>query len=494
MGLLKFRIPSPLSEVRLADLRKSFVTGLDRTPSRLNIEIRKDMLLCQRGTTESGRLFTPWPVEGFGSPFIGTATLGERPEPYNLVVELARGKLNDLRNQLSDWKQMGLRVPAEFEATLDRAMRSFYKAVTNREDLALAGSAAQQSLVLASEASQALVEVYVTQVLQNRLASGKLPTQLAVGLDGDPSGSSWASKISNAFNAVQLSCTWKSLAPTEGKQRWDDLDAQLVWATRQKLAIQAGPLIDLRPGALPDWIWLWSGDFDAILGMAVDIVRQAVSRYRGKIPIWHLINRPGTSDVLGMSEEDQIRLTARLLQVARQADPAAQFLVGLDRPWAEWMASSSFQLGPLHLADYLARAELGMAGISVEIAPGYSTPGSHIRDLLDFSRLLDLYALLNYPLYLSIVMPSAATEDPEADSHVRVEAEQWPGSPTDAGQSAIAARWIALAVAKPFVRSVAWRQLDDAAPHLYPHGGLIRPNKSPKPLLDWLAKFKADLL
>jgi hypothetical protein len=493
MGLLKFRIPSPLPESRLADLRRSCVTGLDRTPSRLSVEIRKDLLLCQRGTTESGRLFCPWPVEGFGSPFIGTATLGERPEPYHLAVELARGKLNDVRNQLADWRQMGLKTPSGLDRTIFESLRAFYKSAMRREDAAKSFAKAQRSLALASEASQTLVEAYVDQVLKNRLVSGKLPTQLAVGLDGDPSSAPWASKIVSSFNAAQLQCSWRTLAPTEGKHRWEDLDAQLVWANRQRLAIQAGPLIDLRAGALPDWIWLWSGDFEAILGMAVDIVRQVVTRYRGKIPLWHLINRPGSTDILGMSEEDQIRLTARLLQVARQADPAAQFLVGLDRPWAEWMASSTFQLGPLHLADYLARAELGMAGIALEIAPGYSSPGSHMRDLLDFSKLLDLYALLNYPLYLSVVMPSSPAADPQADPHVQVEPDQWPGPPTEASQAAIAARWIALAVAKPFVRSVTWRQLDDSNPHLYPNGGLIRPDKSPKPLLDWLRNFRSEL-
>jgi hypothetical protein len=494
MGLLKFRIPPPLAEPKLADLRKSFVTGLDRTPSRLNVEIRKDLLLFQRGTTESGRLFAPWPVEGYGSTYIGTATLGERPEPYHLAVELARGKLNDLRNQLADWKQMGLKVPPELESLVLDSLKAFYQAALGRENAANSAASAQKSLVLVSKSGDILMETYVSQVLQNRLTAGKLPTQLAIGLESDPSSSPWASKVAPAFNAVQLQCTWKSLAPTEGKHRWDDLDAQLVWATRQKLAVQAGPLIDLRPTALPDWIWLWAGDFDEILGMMVDVVRQAVSRYRGKIPIWHLIHRPGSSDILGMSEEDQIRLTARLLQVARQADPSAQFLVGLDRPWAEWMATSQFQLGPLHLADYLARAELGMGGILLEIAPGYSSPGSHMRDLLDFSRLLDLYALLNYPLYVSIVMPSAATKDAQADPNIHVEAEQWPSPPSETTQAAIAARWIALAVAKPFVRSVTWKQLDDSSPHQYPNGGLIRPDKKPKPLLDWLKKFRNDVL
>src|SRR4051812_33435288 len=178
MGLLKFRIPSPLPEPRVADLRKSYVTGLDRTPSRLSVEIRKDLLLCQRGTTESGRLFAPWPVEGFGTPYIGTATLGERPEAYPLAVELARGKLNDVRNQLADWKQMGLRITPELDGLMADALRAFFKATTARDDAAASLASAQRSLSLASEASQALIEAYVGQVLQNRLAPGKLPTQL----------------------------------------------------------------------------------------------------------------------------------------------------------------------------------------------------------------------------------------------------------------------------------------------------------------------------
>jgi len=494
MGLLKFRFPTPWPETRLADLRKSYVTGLDRTPSRLNVEIRKDLLICQRSTTESGRLFAPWPVDRFGTPFTGTATLGERPEPYSLAIELARGKLNDVRNQLADWKQMGLRVPTELDDQVAESLRSFFKAATTRDFPTAALESSQRSLATAFAAGQALVDVYVDQVLRNRMVAGKLSTHLAIGLDGDPGPAPWASKVVPACNAAHLSVTWKSLAPTEGKLRWDEFDAQLAWANKHKLAVQTGPIIDLRPGALPDWIWLWEGDFDAILGMAVDVVRQTVARSKGKVPLWTLIHRPGSTDILGMTEEDQVRLTARLLQVARQADPAAQFLVGLDRPWGEWMASSGFQLGPLHLGDYLARAELGMAGIALEIAPGFSHPGSPIRDLLEFSRLLDLFALLNHPLHITLAIPSASGPDPHADPNVRVEVDQWSHAPNEALQASTAARWVALAVAKPFVRSVTWKQLDDAAPHLFPHAGLIRPNKTPKPLLDWLKTFRTELL
>ena len=85
-------------------------------------------MTCIRDTPESGRLFVPWPIEGHGTPIVGTATLAERPTPYMLAVELARGKLNDIRNQLSEWMQMGLRSTPELEQALGEAQHAFVRA------------------------------------------------------------------------------------------------------------------------------------------------------------------------------------------------------------------------------------------------------------------------------------------------------------------------------------------------------------------------------
>lgn len=495
MGLFKFQLTSPTLAARIPELRKAYLTGLDRTPSRLNIEFRQGLMVCHRENNESGRLFVPWPVEGQGTPIVGTATLAERAQPYNLAVELARGKLNDVRNQLADWRQMGLRTPAELEGILAEAHRAFIKAATSGEDHETSFQAAQASLAAIWKVGDLLADVYTAQVLQTRLAtSAKLPSLLGCALVGDPKGTPWAAEYSGLFNAARITCPWKSLAPTEGQLRWDEFDAQLAWARKQRVSIQAGPLLDFRPASLPDWIWLWEGDFDTILGLVVDVVRQTVTRYRGKVPVWNLVHRPACNDVLGLSEEEQIRITARAVQVARQADPAAQVLISLERPWAEWMGSSPFQLGPLHLADYLVRADLGLAGLGLEIAPGYSPPGSSIRDLFDFSKLLDLYALLNLPLYIDMVFPSSAAADSKADPSVRVETSQWPTSPDEVSQAAWASRWMALAIAKPFVRSVTWLQPTDATPHLFPHGGLYRPDQTAKPIVGWLKSFRRELL
>ena len=77
-----------------------------------------------------------------------------------------------------------------------------------------------------------------------------------------------------------------------------------------------------------------------------DFVRQIVQRYRGRVPLWHVVHRPGSSEILGLTEEEQIRITARAIQVAHQTDPSAQLTIGIDRPWAEWMGIEPLSARP----------------------------------------------------------------------------------------------------------------------------------------------------
>jgi hypothetical protein len=495
MGVLKFSLHPPDLATRLPGLRAAYVTGQDRTPGRGAVEVRPGQLAVVRANPESGRLHVPWPIEGFGRPVVATATLAERPAPYDLAVELARGRLNDVRNQSSDWRLLGLLVPPELDELLSRSQRAFARAVTSRDEPDAAAAASQECLAASSAAGELLVESYTDQVLTKRMENGaRLPTLLACALEGAPKPAPWSGPLLECINAAQVRCSWAAIAPDEGQHRWEEADAQVHWCRKRKLTAMAGPLVEFRPAALPNWLWLWDGDFDEIQAQAVDLVRQAVTRYRGKVAVWHLAHRVASSEILGLSEEEQIRLTAKLLQTARQADPNAQLVIDFDRPWAEWMAGSPFQLGPLHLADSLARADLGMAGIGLEFAPGFHGPGSLLRDLFEFSRVLDLYALVNLPLHVTLVLPSSAEPDPRALAAAQVDAAQWPGPVDEALQRAWAARWLALAVAKPYVRSVTWLQASDASPHLYAHGGLFRPDNSPKPVVNWLKGFRASYL
>jgi len=495
MGELRFRVTPPDLVNRLPGLKKAYVTGLDRTPGRMVVQLRPGLLICRRESPESGRLHVAWPVQGHGTLMLNTATLPDRDEPYDLAVELARGRLNDVRNQLADWQQMGLPTRSEIDAHLRRSKHAFSVAVTSRDHPNRAAKASAASLAASVTAGDLLIEDYTAWVLRKRQEfQSPLPTALGTALSGDMKKAPWTGPIAAAVNMARINCAWSRIAPTEGKLRWEEPDAQLAWCKSQKIIPTAGPIIDLRAGALPDWLWLWQGDFDEIQSMAVDVTRAAVNRYRGKIAAWHLVSRPASGEILGLSEEEQVRLTARVLQTARQADPNAQLIVNFDRPWGEWLGSGPFQLGPLHLADSLARADLGLSGIGLEIAPGFLGLGSVMRSLGDYSRLLDTFALVNLPLHVTLVAPSSAAADPAADPNAKLDPSQWPRVPDDALQREFAERWLSLTVAKPFVRSVVWGTFNDSAPHLYPNSGLIRADGTVKPVVEAMTALRSAYL
>ena len=296
-------------------------------------------------------------------PLVGTATLAERPAPYALAVELAQGKLNDVRNQMSDWLQLGLRSTPQLEKKLGEAQKAFVVAATIGGSTRRMRQAAQASLDASTAAGDMLFDAYTSQILQSRLSStSRLPTHLACIIAETPRRRPSALDWASSFNMVQVNVPWKQIARSEGQYRWDVLDSLLSWGRRAGLAVEVGPLIEFRYGTIPDWVSLWEGDCESIGGLVADFVQQVVQRYRGRVPLWHLVHRPASGDILGLTEEEQIRITARAIQVAHQADPTAQLAIGIDRPWADWMGSSHFQLGPLHLCDYLLRADLGLSG------------------------------------------------------------------------------------------------------------------------------------
>ena len=70
-----------------------------------------NQLIVERNESDSGRVFVPWRIEDTGHLLVGTSTLMERDRPYLLEVELARGMVNLLRNQMAQWEMMGLAVP-----------------------------------------------------------------------------------------------------------------------------------------------------------------------------------------------------------------------------------------------------------------------------------------------------------------------------------------------------------------------------------------------
>jgi hypothetical protein len=167
--------------------------------------------------------------------------------------------------------------------------------------------------------------------------------------------------------------------------------------------------------------------------------------------------------------------------------------VSFDQPWAEYLASQQLDLAPLHFADALVRADIGLAGIGLEINIGYHPGGSLPRGPLAVSRLIDTWSQLELPLLVAITLPSSAAEDPQTNGKVQVIGGQ-SDSVTPASQREWIERHVPLLLAKNVVQVFLWNQFSDAAPHHYPHGGLFDAADKPKPALDALKNIRKKYL
>ena len=84
------------------------------------------------------------------------------------------------------------------------------------------------------------------------------------------------------------------------------------------------------------------------------------------------------------------------------------------------MAQEDRTHSPFIFADTLIRAGLNLAAVDMEWVMGVTPRGSYCRDVLDASRLLDMYALLGVPLRVTLGYPSAAGPDLDADPEMRL--------------------------------------------------------------------------
>src|SRR5213080_4133202 len=118
MGVMIFQLPPQLAvaDPLRQDLERSSVAGgQDNMPYPTEATVEVERLILTRTVEESGSVQVPWRIEGIGQLMTSSATLMERPTPYHLLIELARGKINQVRGQSSDWVAGGLQMTPELQ-------------------------------------------------------------------------------------------------------------------------------------------------------------------------------------------------------------------------------------------------------------------------------------------------------------------------------------------------------------------------------------------
>ncbi len=491
MGTMTFLLPPDLDAGMLVEFARAYVAGgMENMPWPTEIRVHKGKLLVKRTVNESGSLCVPWAVPGAGRIMLATATLMERDEPYHLAVELARGRVNLLRAHAADWQMYGLQILPELKEKLDQAGLAFARAACQQEDLQSAAYNANHTLAQSLAVSNDLVRTYIGQVLFSRQQrQPRLEGGLSCGVSNIPDAEQ-TRLLREAFNTIRLDFSWPRIEPAESTYHWEPYDELVQWAKDNTFRLTAGPLVDFSRSQLPDWLWLWEKDPASLAGFMADYVRTAVERYHQDIRVWQITAGSNWASILSLVEDDFLQLTAQLLVTARRVDPDLDLGLGLTQPWGEYAAQEDRAYSPFVFADTLIRSDLGIKSLDVELVTGVQPRGSYPRDLLEVSRILDLYAGLGVPMRVTLGCPSATGPDALADAELQIDTAGGAVAWSSASQHAWITGFLPLAVCKPYVQEATWVHLSDRERHAYPHCGLFDQQGRPKPGLEYFKRLR----
>jgi Glycosyl hydrolase family 10 len=495
MGLMKFLVPRR-EHVAADAAARAYIAGIDEIPWRSRVHWNDDTLIVERAEFDSGNFFVPYTVEGHGELMLSTASLMERAEPYHLQVELARGTLNRVRNHLAAWEATGLRVPAEVAAPLTAALEHLSWATTRKTEPEVAAARAELAIAASLDAAALLSAGYAAQALAARRGQGgKLSTLAGVSLGGVVPADSMAGQLAAAFNTVQVPFGWRDIAASEGASDWALPDRQIEWCRANGFKVCGGPLLAIDRWSLPDWMYLWGkDDLESFHACVTEHIQAVVGRYRGKVHLWMCGARLNVDNEFDHSEEQRLRLAVAAIDAIRRADPRVPIVLSIDQPWGTFMSRQPCDLSPWHFADALVRADLGLAGIGLEINFGYAPGGSEPRDPLEFGRQIDRWSMLGLPLLISLVVASGNTADPRARRGDQAVCYAAGGELSGATQRAWAEKFLPVLLAKQPVQGIVWNQLTDSQPHALAHGGLFDAGDQPKPIVEYLQQLRREHL
>lgn len=493
MGHMRFRL-TQRDRLGPDGVKRIYVTGLDEFPWATRCRWVGDELIVERDNDDSGYVYVPWRVDGHGRHLLGTATLIEREKPYSLDVELARGLIQRLRSRLFLWEWLGLKTPAALGERLRAATETFSRAATQQHDAELSSKLANEAIAAALSVSNDIVRAYSQQTLAAQPSPTQVPTLLGVSLGPQAPSLAVRRQLVDACNIVQLPMAWRAIETREGKRDFKATDEQLSWCQTAGIKVAAGPLLQMDERGVPDWMYLWEGEDDNLVRVLLEHVRAVVTRYAGRVHLWHVASRVNNGQLLSMSEESRLNLVAQAVQLVRKLDPRTPTVVSFDQPWAEYLAEQDRDLSPWHYADALVRADLGVSGFGLEINSGYWPRGSTHRPAFEYGKLIDQWSQLGLPLMVLISAPDSAQSDPLADKNIAAEPLLGGAELSGDSQSEWASAVVPLLIARASVQVVLWNQLADGEPHEFPRSGLFTDKGKAKPTMSLLRNIRKTCL
>ena len=485
---MKFQVFSKGKAVEDFALHGAYLFGSDgMAVRRAQIQFADGLLHCVKPNQETAGLALLWPVEGFGRVLLPTTCLPERDEPYNLNLELARGRLMQIINKREDWS---IFEDTEDTASLcEQTQDLFIQAIQSISDGPVASQLADQALQKALDFSELLAAKHAKALFGARgknhgFGRGCLgcwvdPTQI-----GNPA---YMEQLAGAFGLAMVPFNWGQIELERGAYNFSKLDACISALGKRKLAIGAGPLLCFAKEYLPKWLLDGEVSFEKIRECAYQFVSAAAARYGSMVRTWCVVSGLNAFNHFGFGFEQVLEITRASNMAVKAASERALRIIEVSSPWGEYYGQTSDTIPPIVYMDMVIQSGINFDAFGLQMRFGRDEPGQHIRDMMQISALLDSFAPISRPLYITHVEVPGR----DADGHCAAEvAGLWHNSWDRIRQAEWLDQFYRIALSKACVDSVIYSSFTDTKDSFLPDSGLLTATLEPKESYAALKRFR----
>jgi hypothetical protein len=453
---------------------------------RAKITFADGCIDCARPNLETAGLALLWPIEGYGRVLLPTTCLPERDRPYILNVELARAKLMQITNRREDWSFFD--SLEGMEEISKQSQDLFIKAIQSIQNAPVAAQLADTALRKATVYSEKLAHRQGKLVFDRRrkshgLGRGCLGCRLDPNLIAKPP---YLDRALEYFASVTVPINWARIEARQGHFDFSLIDSCMALLSRRKVVISAGPLLYFTQDHLPDWLLRSGVGFEKMRELAYQFVSKVVARYAHVVHRWHVISGLNAFNQFNFNFEQILEMTRAANMAVRAAGSRAIRIVEVTSPWGEYYATTPNSIPPFVYMDMVVQSGTSFDAFGLQMRFGKDEIGMHLRDMMHISSILDCFALIAKPLYVTDVeIPSKNGKGKYDPDVAGVWHRRW--DPTR--QSQWLERFYKIALSKPYVEAVNYGSLADGDGGVIKDSGLLTEALEPKESFDSLKRL-----
>lgn len=481
--MLRFKILQDGKPAPNVDLASAYLVGNDRVPIRAEIKFTGGEIVAESRTRGAAAMAILWPVDGVGRIMMETPRLCERPEPYNLHVEIARGQLMRISQKREDWGLYDFEDGKDLYDRVDAARKLLISAITAPDDLA-ATQFADQAITESVKVGEDLSKFHADVFLDRRQAAGQLAKRMfGCRIDPTKSSDAYQQQLAKGFDFGLLPIPWRELEPKEGDYKPAASEPWFNVLRQNKMAVWAESLLSLDPAQMPEWLTKAARNYEQFRDCVTRHVRQMLRKYGPYVHVWEAIRGAHAHNEFRFTFEQIMELTRITSLLIKQTSPKSSSVIGITQPWGEYYASDPRTIPPLLYAEMAVSSGIHFDafGLDLRFSVDGQNTNAFMRDTMQISSMLDRFGALGKPIHVLLAgVPSGGATEP-----VGCWRQQW----TDDVQAEWVNRVYRIALSKPFVESVCCHRLADAGSL----DGILNLDCSSKPAFTEILKLRKEL-